>query len=253
MKYKIFGNADKDTVLLLHGGGLSWWGYRRAAEILSKRYRVVLPILDGHAGSDRDFTSIEDNAAEIISYIDEYLGGRVKLLGGLSLGGQVALEMLAQRGDICENAVIESALVIPSKMTAALLPSSLKMSYGLIQKEWFARKQFAALRIPEEFFEVYFHDTKEITLKNMTAFLTANQKYDLKSSVKETSARVYVFVGGKEIGTVKKSAEMINKAVKGSSIVMLDGLYHGEFSMKYAERYAEKIVDICEKERQLSE
>ena len=69
----------------------------------------------------------------------------------------------AQRGDICENAVIESALVIPSKMTAALLPSSLKMSYGLIQKEWFARKQFAALRIPEEFFEDYFRDTKELS------------------------------------------------------------------------------------------
>lgn len=245
MEYRIFGNGDKDTIILLHGGGLSWWGYRRGAEILSKRYRVILPILDGHAGSDRDFFSIEDNAAEVIAYIDENFGGRVKFLGGLSLGGQVAMEMLAQRGDICENAVIESALVIPSKMTATLLPSSLKMSYGLIQKEWFARKQFAALRIPEEFFEDYFRDTKEITLKNMTAFLTANQQYELKSSVKDTSAQVYVFAGGKEMKSVKRSAEMINKAVKGSSIEVLDGMYHGEFSMKYAERYADKIIDIC--------
>lgn len=245
MKTVIFGENNSDTIILLHGGGLSWWGYREAAQILSKQYRVVLPILDGHAGSDKDFTSIEDTAAEIIAYIDENFGGRVKLLGGLSLGGQVALEMLAQRGDICENAVIEGALVIPSKMTAALLPSSLKMSYGLIQKEWFARKQFAALRIPEEFFEDYFRDTKEITLKNMTAFLTANQQYELKSSVKDTSARVYVFAGGKEMKSVKRSAEMINKAVKGSSIEVLDGMYHGEFSMRYAERYADKIIDIC--------
>ena len=245
MKTVIFGNKNSDTVMLLHGGGLSWWGYRETSQILSKQYRVVLPILDGHAGSDRDFTSIEDNAAGIIEFIDKELGGKVKLLGGLSLGGQVALEMLAQRGDICENAVIESALVIPSRVTAVLLPSSLKMSYGLIKKEWFARKQFASLRISEELFEDYFRDTKEISLENMTAFLTANQKYELKSSVKETSARVYVFAGDKEIGSVKRSAELIHSSVKDSDIEILDGLYHGEFSMRYAERYADKIMDIC--------
>lgn len=245
MKTVIFGNKNSDTVMLLHGGGLSWWGYRRAAEILAERYQVVLPILDGHAGSDRDFTSIEANAAEIISFIDNELGGRVKLLGGLSLGGQVVLEMLAQRGDICENAVIESALVIPSRVTAALLPSSLKMSYGLIKKEWFARKQFASLRIPDELFEDYFRDTKEISLENMTAFLTANQKYELKSSVKDISARVYVFAGGREIASVKKSAEIIHSSVKDSAIEILDGLYHGELSMRYSDKYADKITDIC--------
>lgn len=245
METVIFGENNSDTIILLHGGGLSWWGYREVSHILAKRYRVVLPILDGHAGSDKNFTSIEDNATEIIAYLDENFGGRVKLLGGLSLGGQVALEMLSQRGDICENAVIESALVIPSKVTAALLPSSLKMSYGLIQKEWFARKQFAALKIKDELFEDYFRDTKEITLENMTAFLTANQRYEMKPELKQTSARVYVFAGGKEISSVKRSAESIHKAAKNSSIEILGGLYHGEFSMRYAEKYADKIIDIC--------
>jgi pimeloyl-ACP methyl ester carboxylesterase len=245
MKTVIFGENNSDTIILLHGGGLSWWGYREASQILAKRYRVVLPILDGHAGSDKNFTSIEDNAAEIIAYIDENFGGRVKLIGGLSLGGQIALEILSQRRDICENAVIESALVIPSKVTAALLPSSLKMSYGLIQKEWFARKQFAALKIKDELFEDYFRDTKEITLENMTEFLTANQRYEMKPELKQTSARVYVFAGGKEIGSVKRSAELIHKAVQNSSIEILDGLYHGEFSMRYAEKYADKIIYIC--------
>jgi pimeloyl-ACP methyl ester carboxylesterase len=249
MKTVVFGEKHSDTIMLLHGGGLSWWGYREASQILADEFRVVLPVLDGHAGSDRDFTSIEDNAAEIIKYIDENLGGRVKLLGGLSLGGQVVLEMLSQRGDICENAVIESALVIPSKMTAALLPSSLKMSYGLIQKEWFARKQFKVLKIKDDLFEDYFRDTKEISLENMTAFLAANQRYELKSELNQTSARVFVFAGGKEIGSVKRSAELIHKAVQGSSIEVLDGLYHGEFSMRYAEKYADKIMDICGKRR----
>ena len=32
---------------------------------LETEYHVILPILDGHAGSDRPFTTIEDNASEI--------------------------------------------------------------------------------------------------------------------------------------------------------------------------------------------
>ena len=31
-----FGKQNQDTVLLLHGGGLSWWNYREVAEMLSE-------------------------------------------------------------------------------------------------------------------------------------------------------------------------------------------------------------------------
>ena len=83
MKYQEYGSDKNDTILLLHGGGLSWWNYREVAEILHGEYHIVLPILDGHAGSDRPFTTIEDNAEEIIAFIDEELTGSVLLIGGL--------------------------------------------------------------------------------------------------------------------------------------------------------------------------
>jgi pimeloyl-ACP methyl ester carboxylesterase len=91
MQYQEFGSDQKETVVLLHGGGLSWWNYREEALLLQNEYHVVLPILDGHAGSDRPFTTIEDNAAEIISWIDEKKGGSVLFMGGLSLGAQILL------------------------------------------------------------------------------------------------------------------------------------------------------------------
>jgi hypothetical protein len=43
-----YGKQNSDIIMLLHGGGLSWWNYRAEAELLSGRYPVVLPILDGH-------------------------------------------------------------------------------------------------------------------------------------------------------------------------------------------------------------
>ena len=96
-----FGQQNPDVIMLLHGGGLSWWNYREVAQMLAEQYHVVLPVLDGHAGSDAPFTTIEDNAARLISYIDTHLGGQILAVGGLSLGGQIAVEMLSQRPAIC--------------------------------------------------------------------------------------------------------------------------------------------------------
>lgn len=97
MKTVEFGKSNQDVMILLHGGGLSWWNYRETAEQLKNRFHIVIPILDGHTGSDLSFTTIEKNAKEIISYIDEKFGGHILLAGGLSLGGQILVEMLSQR------------------------------------------------------------------------------------------------------------------------------------------------------------
>ena len=79
-----YGKENQQTIMLLHGGGLSWWNYKEVAELLKDRYHVILPILDGHAGSSRNFTSIEDNAEALLHYIDEHCQGQLFLIGGLS-------------------------------------------------------------------------------------------------------------------------------------------------------------------------
>lgn len=75
MNYKEYGKENPDVIILLHGGGLSFWNYEKEAYLLQSDYHVILPILDGHTGSDRDFTSIEDNAAQIIAFIDVQFSG----------------------------------------------------------------------------------------------------------------------------------------------------------------------------------
>ena len=243
MQYREYGNENADVLLLLHGGGLSWWNYRAAAELLQADFHVILPVLDGHAGSDRPFTSIEDNAAEIISFIDEHFGGRVLLIGGLSLGAQVLLEMLTERRDICRYALIESASVVPDKVTHALIGPAFGSSYGLIKNRSFAKLQFDSLHLPPELFEDYYRDTCRIQKADMIAFLKANTAYELKAPLAETTAEVHVFVGEKENRKMRKSAALIAQAVNGE-MQIIPGAYHGEFSIKRAEAYAKTVREI---------
>ena len=243
MTVKEFGKQNTDTILLLHGGGLSWWNYREVAKFLEKDYHVILPVLDGHADSGAPFTTIEANAARLISYIDAHLGGQATVLGGLSLGGQVALEMLSQRPDICRYALIESALVIPSRLTAALIAPTFGTSYGLIKQRWFAKMQAAYLGIPKELFEDYYRDTCAITKADMIAFLKANCIYEIKTGVAKTTAKVKIVAGSKEQKNILESAKLVHNGILGSQLEILSGLRHGDLSINHPERYVQMLKE----------
>ena len=240
MIVKEYGKSNKDIIMLLHGGGLSWWNYEEVSEILKSNYHVILPILDGHSGSDRDFTSIESNANEIIEYIDNNYNENVKLIGGLSLGAQILLDILSKRDNICEYAIIESALVCPMKMTNRLIELLINMSYGLINKKWFSKLQFKSLKIKKELFDKYYIDSSNITKNNMISFLKANSNYHLKN-IKTNKSKSIVIVGSKERPIMIKSAKIIHDELINSELEILSGYYHGDLSINHPNEYAEKV------------
>lgn len=244
MEYMEYGKENSETILLLHGGGLSWWNYDNVAKALRDEYHVILPILDGHAESDAPFTTVEQNAREIIRYIDGHCGGSVLLIGGLSLGGQVLLEMLSQRKDICKYAIIESASVRPSRLMCTLVRPAIGCSYGLVKRRWFSRLQFRSLRLREDLFECYYTDTSDITRENMIAFIEASAGYSLNEDIRACEAEVHVYVGSRERRSVRKSAEDIRRALPAATLHVLPRLYHGEFSIKHADDYAAAIRKI---------
>ena len=237
MNFKEYGDIKNNTIMLLHGGGLSWWNYRDEAEKLQNDFHVIIPILDGHSESDRDFTSIEDNAQEIIEYIANNFNGHIHLIGGLSLGGQILLEILAKKNDICDFAIIESALAMPMKATQKMIKPAFSMSYGLISKKWFSKMQFNSLGIRKDLFEDYYRDTCKISKDNMIAFMEANSKYEIKDTIQDTKARTLVIVGEKERTIMKKSANIINQKIKTSRIEIMPNYSHGELSINNPEHY----------------
>lgn len=244
LQYKVYGKQNQDVIVLLHGGGLSWWNYREISELLQNDLQIIIPILDGHTGSDKDFTSIKDNADEIISFIDRNFGGSVLLIGGLSLGGQILVEMLSQRKNICRYAIVESASVIPSKLTYSLIRPTFGTCYGLIKQKWFSKLQFRSLRIKPELFDDYYQDTCGITKQNMIAFLQESSMYSMKKTLDECTAKVHLFVGERENKRILFSATKIREVIKNCDLHILPSMYHGEFSINQADRYAKELYDI---------
>ena len=244
MRYVEYGNQNPETIILLHGGGLSWWNYRDVAQLLSDRFHVVLPILDGHADSDTPFTSIEENAARIIAHIDQHFGGKVLAVGGLSLGGQIAVEMLTQSPDVCRFALLESTLVKPSRLIHALINPSFGMSYGLIKQKWFAKMQAAYLGIPQKLFDDYYRDTCKISKEDMIAFLQSNSAYSIKPALRDAQAKVHIVFGSKEQSSIRTSGKLLNHTILGSTMEVLPGYRHGDLSLNHPQAYAQKLLTM---------
>lgn len=243
MVVKEYGKSNKDTIILLHGGGLSWWNYEEVSKLLESEYHIILPILDGHSSSDKDFTTIEDNANEIIKYIDDNYKGHVKLIGGLSLGGQILLDILLKRDNICEYAIIESALIYPMKITNKFIAPSVRMSYGFISKKWFSKLQFNNLKIKKSLFDKYYNDSSKISKSNMIAILKSNANY-YKDNLNNIKTKSLVLVGSKERSIMIKSAKKIHKELINSELEILNGYYHGDLSINHADEYVSKIKKL---------
>ena len=71
--------------------------------------------------------------------------------------------------------------------------------------------------------------------------MKANTKYEIKSTLKNTSVKVLILVGGKERKIMKASAKKIQEIIEGSKFQILDRYNHGELSINHPEQYAEMI------------
>jgi pimeloyl-ACP methyl ester carboxylesterase len=245
MTFPEAGNPAHPTIILLHGGGLSSWSFDEVAQGLQPEYHVVTPIIDGHGGNDgSQFISIENSAQKLIAYIDQKYKGKVFALGGLSIGAQIATEVLSQRGDIADYAVLESALVYPIKGTKAFSAALCRLFYGFIRRRWFSRLQARVLFVPTEMFERYYQDSLAISKQSLINLTVSNGSYSLKHSVSAVRAKTLILVGEKELGIMKKSAVRLHHAIKGSTLYVAPSMGHGELSLVHTAEFIKCLKDF---------
>ncbi|EJO5348339.1 alpha/beta hydrolase [Clostridium botulinum] len=247
MIFKEFGNKNRPVIILIHGGGLSWWSWKAQIEVLEKNYCVVTPIIDGHGDDyDTEFVSIKKSAEEIIKYVKENWNGKVFAIGGLSIGAQITVEILSQESDITENAVIESALVYPMKMVSAMIVPTYNMCHGLIKKRWYAKLQAKTLNVPDQLFETYYEDSSRMTKGSLINIAKSNGDYPMPSNLSKTKAKTLILVGEKELGVMKKSAELLHNTIKGSSLKIIEKSGHGEISLIHPDKYIDLLKEFFE-------
>lgn len=108
--YWTSGPERAPVVVLLHGATLDHHAWAPQAAALTGRYRVVLPDLRGHGESEMaDEFRFGDVVADIEALLDEVATDAPLAIGGLSLGGNIAQEIVYRRPGKVDALVVADA------------------------------------------------------------------------------------------------------------------------------------------------
>lgn len=223
-----YGEKDKATVLMLHGGGVSGWMWKKQIQSLEKSFHCLVPDLPGQGMSKGwESFSIVESAKLLAELIKEKAQGGKAHLVGHSLGAQVLVQLLGDFPDVVQSALIQSALVRPIRGMNLFLKPTIKLSFPLTRQKWFAKLQAKSLSIPEEYFVHYFKDSSSISLAILEDILRENGEFKIPEEVKKCLVPTLVLVGEKERSMMLKSAKDLVTQIPKAEGYIVKGVGHG--------------------------
>ncbi|MBK5261529.1 MAG: alpha/beta hydrolase [Peptostreptococcaceae bacterium] len=249
MKFHEYGDKNLPHIMLIHGAGWSYWLYLREARLLQNKYHVILPVIDGHGEeSNVPYTSTEKIVDQLIEYIDNNCDGKLFAVSGVSLGGQIAIELLSRRKDVVGKAIVESGLCIPQpfllKYSTFVIKLCGKWMFSKAFNKWGLKRLPKRMQFPEEIAELYMRDIISMKTETMNRIFETYYQYEMKESLKESQADTIYWYGGKEMKCIKQSSKLFQSYVKKCKVIELKGYYHSEISAYHPEEWVEKAEEF---------
>ena len=114
MDFKLFGKEGAPSLLLILGLGVSYEIFLPLMDLLKERFRIIAVQVDGFTlGQHTAFTSVDDQAAQVIAYVREQQGGHLDCAYGLSLGGKILSRILERNEVTIDHAILDAAPLLP--------------------------------------------------------------------------------------------------------------------------------------------
>jgi len=229
------GPRDGQPVLLVHGHPFDRSMWRPQAEYLAGRgHRVVTPDLRGYGGSKTGDTKtgLDVFANDLIALAD-HLGLERFVLGGLSMGGQIVMQLMTDH---------------PHRVTALLLADTFA---GLDTPEAKQARYDTAARITEEGVARYADELLPKMISKRTratrpdveahvrrmmrdapkegaaaALRGRAERPDYTPTLKHIDVPTLVVVGSEDEFTPVEDAQLIHREVAGSTLVVIEGAGH---------------------------
>ena len=114
MNFRTFGNTNAPTLLLIPGLGVSYEIFLPLIHLTEESFRIIAVEVDGFTlGKHTRFTSVDDQAVQVIAYVREHHGGHLTCAYGLSLGGKILSRMLERNELTINHAILDAAPLLP--------------------------------------------------------------------------------------------------------------------------------------------
>jgi len=209
--------------------------------------------VDGYGGRSKNCKFLRSTLTEkivdqLIEYIDNNCGGKLFAVSGVSLGGQIAIELLSRRKNIVEKAIVESGLCISQpflvKYSTFVVKLCGKWLFSKTFNKWGLNILPKRMQYPKEIAELYMRDITSVKTETIIRILDTYYQYKIKESLRDSQADTIYWYGGKEMKCIKQSAKLFQSYIKNCKVVELKGYYHSEISDYRPEEWVEKAKEF---------
>lgn len=230
INFEEYGDKQSPTVMLLPGTLLGAWQYHGIVDELKDHYHLIIPITDGHAQSSSPFESINECAVKLLDFIQAYCDGHIDLIGGLSLGGQIILEMLAIKNNFASYAIIESTSGWAKRFSLKMPTLAVPMA-------------FRPAHLTKEQGKQYRNDLKEIKKDDLNKIIQAIDRFAVSPALRDIQTKVFIEVGSAERGLIGES-EDLHHLIDHSQLMLMYRYKYGDFSLKHTSSYVNLIEKL---------
>ncbi|MFN3429260.1 MAG: alpha/beta fold hydrolase [Candidatus Sericytochromatia bacterium] len=250
LEHSEHGPADAPSVVLLHGAGASGWTWRPVVERLAG-YHCLVPDLPEHGRSlaVAPFT-IPDAASRLAAMIrDRAHGGRAHVVG-LSLGGQVALQLAATAPERVTRLLVSGVALHPAPIAGWMRqPLGRRAVEALLNAYWPWRMAPALLRanmrgfdVPAEFAPEFAADTRAMSAEAMVRIVfDESQGFTLPRALESLSIPLLALAGEREDSIVHRSAAELIARLPAATGGIVPGVGHN-WPLEAPERFVEVLT-----------
>jgi pimeloyl-ACP methyl ester carboxylesterase len=245
MDFKVFDKGAAQTLMLIPGLGVSYEIFLPLIALLEERFRIVAVQVDGFTlGVKTRFTSVDDQAAQVIDYVKKQCSGRLDCAYGLSLGGKILSSVLERNEVNIDHAVLDAAPLLP-------LPRWLvgPLRYYQCFNVWTCYRFTGFWRwvFHSHYFDVLLDECrKTFPFGGGRAVLDGYKSVYTNKLESISRPDIHFWYGTKEAFVAKPQAKHLLALCPEAHVQVFQAMNHGQLLVDQHEEVARRIIDICE-------
>ncbi len=243
MDFAVYGREEAPSLLLIPGLGVSYEIFYPLIDLLKDRFHIIAVGIDGFLlGKESAFTSVDDQAGQIIQYVQRNLNGHLDASYGLSLGGKILSRILERNEIVIDHAIMDAAPLLPLPKWSV---DPLRYYQSLNVWTCYHWTGFWRWVFHSHYFDVLLDECKKVWLSGRGKAVRDGYKDVYTHKLESINGDdIHYWYGTKEAFVAKPQAKHLLTLCPDARIEVFHKMNHGQFLVDHPDEVANRILNI---------